>query len=145
MKAGLALALVAMVLAGCSRGRDAPLPAEAATLAVTMEEYRFGFDRDQAIDPGRVVFEVTNRDQRDHELLLVALPADLAGTLNDQLRSPTRRPVLPLANLPPRRPGQSGSFAVDLAPGRYGLMCFLQDPDGQRHALKGMNAELRVR
>jgi hypothetical protein len=107
-----------LLLFGCAK--DAPLPADPATVAITMAEHRFDFDRDQAIRPGRVVFEATNRGQRNHELVLLALPADLPGTLNDQLHSSTTRPVDTVAALSVRRPRQSGSFAVDLAPGRYG-------------------------
>jgi hypothetical protein len=34
---------------------------------------------------------------------------------------------------------------VDLVPGqRYALVCFVSGPDGQAHAIKGMNAEFRA-
>jgi hypothetical protein len=46
--------------------------------------------------------------------------------------------------MPARPPGSTTSVAVDLAPGRYGLVCFLPDPDGQQHAQKGMSSEFRI-
>jgi hypothetical protein len=41
-------------------------------------------------------------------------------------------------------PGGNGAVAVDLGPGRYALICFLTDDDGQSHALKGMATEFRI-
>lgn len=75
---------------------------------------------------------------------MVILPEDFPSSIEDQLRSSTRRALAPLGVLPKRGPGATGTFAVDLAPGRYGLICFVRDADGQPHALRGMGSELRV-
>jgi hypothetical protein len=42
--------------------------------------------------------------------------------------------------------GAGGVFAVDLAPGEYGYICFVPDAkDGKRHLLHGMVTQFTVR
>ena len=106
-----------------------------------MSEYRFDFVPPPA--PGRLVFRAENRGTIDHSLTLVVLPEDYPP-LDEQLRGETRRGATTIASLRRRGPGLKGIFAVDLPPGRYGLVCFVPDADGTLHALKGMNAEFRV-
>ena len=109
-----------------------------------MTEFRIGHQPAE-LGPGRVVLEVDNAGQVGHQLTLFRIPDELPGTLNAQLHSPRRLPTSPLAVLPSLEPGKNTSIALDLQPGRYGLVCFLKGPDGTVHALLGMNAELRVR
>lgn len=106
-----------------------------------MSEYRF--DYDAAIPRGRVVFKVRNDGKVDHELVLAIVPPELPP-IDEQLKGTERQAITALATIPTRRPGTGTTFAVDLAPGRYALLCFVRDPDGKPHALKGMNAEFRV-
>lgn len=138
MRSALAAALAALVPA-CSA--PAPLPPAPATVALRMDEY--AFELSATPKPGRVVVEVENAGELDHEVVLVILPEDVPPIL-EQLRSEERRTVATLAYLPPRPPGGRGSFALDLEPGRYALLCFIEDADGISHALKGMALELRV-
>lgn len=107
-----------------------------------MAEFRFDYD----VTPpaGRVVFRARNLGRANHELLLLSLPADLPP-VREQLQSSERRPVNTVGRIPPRVPGATGTFAVDLVPGRYAMVCFVVDPDGEQHAVKGMTAEFRVR
>jgi hypothetical protein len=106
-----------------------------------MREYRF--DHPPQVAPGRVVFTVRNAGALRHELVLLALPEDFPP-IDQQLHSDERRAVDTLAALHDRDPGTRDTFAADLAPGRYAFVCFIRDPDGVAHALKGMNSELRV-
>lgn len=63
----------------------------------------------------------------------------------EQIRSGNPRIVTPLARVPPRQPDQTGSFGADLAAGqRYGLVCYVRNPDGQTHAALGMTSEFRA-
>ncbi len=121
--------------------KGAPLPPPPGNVKVTMAEYRF--DLASAVPRGRVVFDVANIGAIDHALTLIELPEDVPP-LDVQLHSTERRGAATLARVPSRPPGGGSRFAVDLPPGRYGLVCFLADPDGVIHALKGMNAEFRV-
>ena len=123
------------------RGSTNPLPPAPDVLPVGMTEYRF--DVPAVIQAGRTVFRVANTGTLDHSLTLAVLPADMPP-LDEQLKGDVRRGVTTLAALPTDKPGQKATFALDLPPGRYGLICFVQDPDGVQHAKMGMNAEFRV-
>jgi hypothetical protein len=104
----------------------------------------FAFDYDHDVPAGRVVFRFRNVGHVDHRVTLVSLPEDLPP-IDEQIRGSTRQFVAPFAGTYPRPPGATATFAVDLVAGRrYGLVCFVQDPDGQTHALKGMTSEFRA-
>lgn len=141
--AGWALiALLALLAGSCGGGQDAPLPPSPQVVEVKMREYAFDYDR--SIGPGRTVFRVHNTGRRRHDLVLIPLPQDLPP-IDVQLRSKTRRVVAPLGRVRPLRPDASGTFAADLAPGRYGMVSFVTDATGTTDADKGMNTEFRVR
>lgn len=107
-----------------------------------MSEYRFE-GLPPRLDPGRIVFEVRNHGELDHDLSLVYLDPGIPP-LDEQLRSDRRLVVPTVARLFTRKPGGRGTFAVDVEPGRYGVICFVTDADGQQHSRKGMSAEFRV-
>lgn len=135
--------VAALTLTGCSPTPSIPLPPPPTVLDVGMTEFRFEVQPD--IPTGRVVIRAANRGRVAHQLVLTRLPADLPP-LDAQLHSDARRPLETLRTLPSYDPGQAGTFAVDLAPGRYGFLCFLQEPgDTVSHALHGMNTEVTVR
>ena len=113
-----------------------------AQVEVTMSEYRF--DYDHAIARGRAVFRVRNEGHEDHEIVVAILPPEVPP-IAEQLKGEERRFIPGLATLPVRRPGESNIFALDLAPGRYALLCFVRDKDGTPHARKGMSSEFEVR
>lgn len=107
-----------------------------------MLDYRFDLDR--SVPAGRVVFRIRNRGQVPHHLTMLPLPEDVP-LIAEQLRGTQRRVVEPYAGIYEREPGDSGTFAVDLAPGRrYALICSVQDEDGQPHWRKGMAREFRT-
>lgn len=107
-----------------------------------MREFEFSYNKD--LSAGRVIFQVRNEGGVAHRLTLVRLPEDFPS-LEEQLRGQDRRGVPPFAGVLPRRPRESGSFAVDLVPGqRYGMFCLVQTSDGEPHARKGMNSEFRI-
>jgi len=106
-----------------------------------MDEYRFDHG---PIPRGRVVFHVVNRGHVAHRMSVVPLPEDLPP-IEVQLHGDDRRALSTLAAVPDTQPGDSAEVAVDLGPGRYALICFITDPDGQSHALKGMASEFRIR
>lgn len=118
-------------------------PPAAPVVHVTMREY--GYDHPEMMPGGRVLVRVRNAGALEHELVVVALPPDLGESIHEQLRSPNRRAFPTLVHLTRRAPGGRGAFALDLASGRYAMICFLRGPDGQQHAVQGMSAEFRVR
>lgn len=141
---GLAVLAILLPAASCSApGPQAPLPGKPGYVTITMTEYHLGVPA--SVPAGRVVFRVVNHGQLAHSLLMFPEDPD-APPLDKQLHGSVRRAVEPLAEVLPRSPGQSGTFAVSLAPGqRYGIMSTSVGSDGVPDFLKGMNAELRPR
>lgn len=107
-----------------------------------MREYAFAYTPPRRA--GRIVFRARNAGTAHHELKLLVLPDDVPP-IREQLRSPARRLVPSVATMLTRAPGRKGTFAVELEPGRYALVCFLPDADGVQHAHKGMASEFRLR
>ena len=106
-----------------------------------MREY--AFDHPAVAPSGRVVVQVDNAGSLTHQLVMVKLPEELPP-LAEQLRSETRQAVDTIANLIDRPAGSRNIIAVDLEPGRYGLVCFVRADDGLQHHAKGMSSEFRV-
>ncbi len=138
-------ALIAvLLLTSCQEAQSAkgPLPPGPPVVVVTMDEY--SFDYDQQVPSGRVVFRFVNDGDVAHQPDVVPLPDDLPP-IDEQLRGDARAVVFPLAGVPTRDPGETGTFAVDLAPGaRYAIICFARNRDGASHALLGMSSEFRA-
>ena len=138
----LALAtLAAGLLPGCARSDDSYPPAP-QVVDVSMTEYRFGLEAPSS--SGRIVFDARNDGGLEHELVLVGVP-DNVDSIDEQLRSDKRLVVPTIARMARRTPGQRGTFAVDLDPGRYAIICFVDDGRGDQHAQKGMSAQFSLR
>lgn len=128
---------------GCQAGvSTTPLPPGPQVVELTLRDYRFDFA--PGLEGGRVVFRVVNRGTVPHSATLLPLAEDIPP-IEQQLRGSERRAIPPFAGVTPRQPGQRTSFAVDLVPGtRYAFVCFLTEPGGTAHALRGMAAEFRT-
>ena len=136
----LPVASACAFLSACAGG--VALPPSAAVIHVTMTEYHFAVPSSAPV--GRAVFRVWNGGRRDHNLTLEKLPNDFPP-INVQLHSSTRRGAPAIALMPILHPGHGDTFAVDLTPGRYAIISSVIGRDGVVDALKGMNAEIRVR
>lgn len=106
-----------------------------------MREY--SFEHPRAVSPGRLVFRARNVGRLAHQFVLVALPEDLPVNMAEQVLDPAPR-AFPTVVSTGAQPGRTTVLAVDLRPGRYGLVCFIEDADGRQHAKKGMASEFRV-
>ncbi len=140
--AAVAVAGGVLLLTSSCQGGVTDGPPKASVLDVTLGEYYFDVSR--SLPAGRVVIRARNAGALDHQLVMVAVPEDLPGTFAEQVVSPEPKALATLAYLPGRKPGKTGTFAVDLAPGRYAFGCFLKDERGESHARKGMSVEFRV-
>jgi hypothetical protein len=104
-----------------------------------MVEYRFVYDN--VIRPGRTIFQVTNAGKEAHSLVMAPVDPDFPP-IDEQLHGDDRMSIPPFAQIFPRGPGESGTFAIDIQPGRrYVFLCLVGDATGTSHALKGMNSE----
>jgi uncharacterized cupredoxin-like copper-binding protein len=118
-----------------------------ADATIHMSDYTFTIDKPLAA--GHHVLKVTNDAAQPHELVLVELPpnktiVDLGNWVEKSLMKgpPPGKPVGGMAAL---GKGRSGTFPVDLKPGKYGLICFLPDAkDGKSHFMHGMTKEFIV-
>lgn len=142
-----AVIAIAIGLAGCGgpagSGSAEMLPRGPMEVQVTISDE--GFEYEGPIPSGRVVLRIDNTASQPHKVTLLPLPNDMPP-LAEQLHGPTRIPFNAFAGTRVRQPGTEAMFAVDLVVGRrYGLVCLLQDPDGQSHARQGFNAEFRAR
>lgn len=108
-----------------------------------MHEYRY--DLSTTILPaGRVVFRFHNAGTEPHSPALLPLDEDVPP-IDVQVKSLERRVVAPFASVNERRPGATGTFAVDLVAGRrYAFVCYATAPDGEAHTRKGMTWETRA-
>lgn len=125
-----------------------PVGAEAPAFDATIELNEFGFVVPE-LTAGTHTFRVTNTGQQTHEIEIVRL--DDGATMEQYMAA-----VQPGATTPPPgrpvggngaiSPGLSNYLTVDLAPGRYLLLCWVPDPaDGAPHVMKGMVQEVEIR
>jgi uncharacterized cupredoxin-like copper-binding protein len=119
-----------------------------ADAAIHLSDYTFTIDKPLAA--GHHVLKVTNDAAQTHEVVLVELPpgktiADLGNWVEKTMMKgpPPGKPVGGMAAIDK---GLSGSFPVDLKPGRYGMICFIPDAkDGKSHFFHGMTKEITVK
>lgn len=137
--AGGVVAVAAVMWAPPTPARPSP-----TTLETTVSDGTLTVEPD-TVPPGRVVVRARHAGQEAHQVVVLPLPEDMDASLHEALNSTTRRAMTVLADLPAREPGKETVFAVDLPPGRYGLVCFQKGADDESHAANGENAEFTVR
>ncbi len=124
---------------------ESPAAAPAADVVMSLRDYNFFLSR--PLTAGKHVIEVRNEGTQWHEFELVQLapgktPQDVIAFVEHGVGSP---PGLPLGGVSPLAVGATSYMHVDLAPGRYGLICFLPDrKDGKQHFEHGMTQEFVV-
>jgi uncharacterized cupredoxin-like copper-binding protein len=136
------------MMAGFTVTAEASGGADLATDAtVHLTDYSFTLDKPLAA--GHRVLKVVNDAQQPHELVMVQLApgktiADLGNWVDkDMMKGPP--PGRPVGGMSGMDNGRSGSFPVDLKPGKYGLICFVPDAkDGKSHFAHGMSKEILV-
>lgn len=118
-----------------------------ATDSVTLTDY--GFVVSRPLTPGPHMVYVVNAGPQPHEIVMLKLapgktPADFARWGLAGRHGPP--PGGPVGGVEFLDSGASATFAVDLATGDYGFICFVPDArDGRRHFVHGMMAHFAVR
>jgi len=121
------------------------LPAAGDT--VRLADYKFESSR--PLTAGHHVILVENAAQQPHELVLLQLApgktsADFGRwATTGGMKGPP--PAMPMGGVGVIDPGATGTFPADLAPGNYGLICFVPDAkDGKPHLMHGMVKDFKV-
>jgi uncharacterized cupredoxin-like copper-binding protein len=128
-----------------SEKNEASAPATDAT--IRMSDYAFSISK--PLSAGHHVLNVVNDAAQPHELVIAELPpgktmTDIGHWIDkDLMRGPP--PGKPVGGMSVLAKGRSGSFSIDLKPGRYGLICLYPDrKDGKSHFAHGMVQEITV-
>jgi hypothetical protein len=123
----------------------APLPRPDATLHMK----DFSFSLSEALHAGSRTLRLVNDGRQAHELVLIRL-AEGASTQDflaryrpGGLANPAGKEAGGLTGIDP---GRQGYVALELEPGRYGMLCFLSDPvTGTPHFARGMWMDIEVK
>ena len=130
-----------------------PVARTGATTTVAAPDVRlalrdYGFALSRPLTAGRHVVRVTNDAAQPHEVFLARLaPGKTAQDFVawvERVQGPP--PARPLGGVAPLGRGRSNDLPLDLAPGEYGLFCFVPDAkDGKPHVMHGMVRQITVR
>jgi plastocyanin len=120
-----ALVCAALIAAGCGGGSNDDAGSSPADLTVKMSEYEFQ-PRNVTVDRGATV-RVTNEGEIAHNLKIERGPDPNKETQE-------------LAGTDSFLPGDNETLTVDLAPGRYAMVCTVPG-----HRELGMTGQIRVR
>ncbi len=124
-----------------------PVVADAPTHDATIELNEFGFVVPD-LTAGTHTLRIENTGAQTHEIALVRL--DEGATMESYLAgvqpgATTPPPGQPIGGNGAISPGLANFMTVDLAPGRYLLLCWVPDPaDGVPHVMKGMVTEVVI-
>ena len=117
-------------------------------VTIRLSDYKFGMAK--PLTAGKHLINVVNDAQQSHEVVIIMLKpgktmADMGEWIDKQLMK-GEPPGMPLGGIAALAKGRSGTFPVDLKPGKYGLICFVPDAkDGKPHSQHGMVMELAVK
>ena len=128
-----------------------PIPPGVPAVDMALDEYAFIYDEDaiNAAD-GNFAFDVANVGEEPHEVVVLSIDSDrpllelLAASDPESEEMPEGVEFVTFGGF--FEPGQEGTtvFPQPLAPGKYGLVCFVPAPDGTPHAFLGMVSEFTV-
>jgi hypothetical protein len=113
----------------------------------TITLFDYAFQLSQPLAAGRQTIRVKNTAAQAHEVVLVKLqpgkkPADVLAWM-EKMEGPP--PGAPIGGTTPMARGEENIITIDLAPGEYGLLCFVPDAkDGKPHFMHGMMTQLTI-
>lgn len=116
-----------------------------AEVVFILEDYNFTLPRD--FGEGRQVVRFVNRGTEPHEAPVVRLEGN--ATAEEMLAAILEARELPgegIGGVNVFAPGRDAYAVLDLTPGRYALLCFVESPahDGAPHVMLGMVTEFEV-
>lgn len=116
-----------------------------ADVTLTLSDYTFTFSK--PLVAGKQMIKVENAAAQPHEVVLVQLAPgktieDLAKWVFEMKGPP---PGKPIGGIPAFMKGKNTFFEADLAPGDYGMICFVPDAkDGKMHYTHGMTQQFKI-
>jgi hypothetical protein len=143
-KTWMALVVVVLAPACAQQPRQAP-QTQAGPERVTVTATEYAFDIPQTLPPGETTFVLENAGQERHFMEMVRLKG--GKSVEELLELPGNRAdrfIEEVGGTRPAKPGGSVEMTAELAPGAYGIVCFIEAPDGTPHAFKGMYAQFTV-
>jgi len=126
---------------------NAPAPAPTTPPVVTIHAKDYAFAAPKQIPAGMTTFHVVNDGPGLHHVTIVRLSdgkslADLSDALKNPGPLPDWATFVGGPNAPD--PGHDANATIDMKPGDYALLCFVDIPGGVPHFAKGMAAPLTV-
>lgn len=116
-----------------------------ADVTLTLSDYTFTLSK--PLVAGKQMIKVENSAAQPHEVVLVQLAPgktieDLGKWVFDMKGPP---PGKPIGGIPGFLKGKNSFFEVDLAPGDYGMICFVPDAkDNKPHYSHGMTQQFKI-
>jgi hypothetical protein len=116
-----------------------------ADVTLTLSDYTFGLSK--PLVAGKQMIKVENTATQPHEVVLVQLAPgktieDVGKWVFDMKGPP---PGKPIGGIPGFVPGKRAYFEANLAPGDYGMICFIPDAkDGKPHVAHGMAQQFKI-
>lgn len=117
---------------------------EGATV-ITGELADFEFVLDQTSAPaGDIAFQVTNTGEYPHEIVVLGLPEGV--TIEDIFADESLGEQVQFYGFSWAMPGEEAPplVMVDMEPGTYTLICFVDEPEGVPHVMRGMILDFEV-
>jgi hypothetical protein len=117
-------------------------------LEVTARDFAFVSEH-ATVAAGTVPVRFTNEGQEPHQLQIGRLrspmsPDEFIDLMDEEGDRATVDALTWVGGINVMDPGETGSAAVDLAPGDYLMVCYVPDDDGTSHVMRGMVAALHV-
>lgn len=115
-------------------------------ITVTLKDYQFDFST--PLTAGKHTIKIVTAPGQPHEFTFFQLspgkvPADLTKYVETGMKGPP--PAMPLGGVAAMAAGHDAIYQVDLKPGDYAIICFLEDAkDGKPHYTHGMVQQIKV-
>ncbi|MEJ7901325.1 MAG: hypothetical protein WKF63_05725, partial [Thermomicrobiales bacterium] len=124
---------------------DLPVEIPEGATVIDGELADYEFILSQASAPaGDIAFNVTNTGEYPHEMVVLQLPEGV--TIEALLEDESLFAEVQFFGFTFAEPGQAANplVLVDLPPGIYTMVCFVDVPEGVPHVMRGMVAEFEV-
>ncbi len=120
-----------------------PVPDSATVIEGEMVDYAFELSATSA-PAGDIAFTVTNNGEYPHEIVVLQLPEGI--TIDDVFEDESLFGQVQFFGFTYADPGAEAPplVLVDMQPGVYTLICFIDEPEGIPHVARGMIVEFEV-